>query len=974
MNAELAANKSLEISLPFLKPVFPEQPGDCSNFLQRLCTQQVCLERVLCYEPGIAGIVQVVNLAFEKEVIICYSFTNWNSYAETKASWVANKYMEGLSSSCSCDSFRFHLPVPPFILHPGSVLEFAIFYNVQGSQFWDNNDGQNYKLVCQSYKIPVPKECEDNYDLQVALMEALCRMTTLAQRRELANQWFKMGYVASAFSKIQDSEFETDCRKFLNLVNGMQGDDRSVYSYPCVEVFLDQHVLLMPPDENLHEFWIDFNLGSQSISFYFCLATDEAKQENQWDTLCITENEVHSYTVEVPEEKAIKVLQLVLNEPVCPSSIEGTRLHIHFSSSLDIFEATKKVFGETKNKKFIAKTTTSVVKTTVQIIMDESGSQMLTPLKSKVSESCMYVSGSAGCRLGPSPFSYVLPASFSGGKAKVKPALEMIASSERRKAFESKEHFSTKLSYSLQSVSTKKKSTREQNIPVEKVVEIGQVDQELQEEPLEPQQQSLAAHNISADLSHKQLHARLTQRLEQVLKERELQQKNPQEHMASENNAGNRADTSSNTPAGCNVKKHLFSDTDIDNMTEISLLNSANRKPKPKVADYMRQPVETLNIHISSPKSAKTLLKPKRSDMLNSCLIKQKFIIKQAENSQRRQWKKKTTEKELFHNVKPKQKKKIAGVQRFTKEQEHVLDTKITSFCPYTLPNVIKSEEKSTTILKPAPVCPKPKNLIVKQPLKSQAIKQEKKIDVIIEQEEKENKQPVKPTTCSVTSDKVIQEKEASEVLSSQQSKNRKIFHSPVSPQESWASINTSFCLSPNSIEKTRSAENNMSLTRAPLTPIQSLCISPVGAMSPPLELPSHLRGIQASSLYKTSGGWDTDKCLSHSFVTPVAQQQNARENAELSLEQQFLHPLTASTGIEKCPSVLNTPDQEEDYSGFLNSTNQRVLQTCFDKNAMISLVTESQSSHTSISNISVICTELEVQQQGALGTAHATL
>lgn len=162
MNAELAANKSLEISLPYLKPVFPEQPGDCSNFLDRLCKQQVCLERVLCYEPGIIGIVQVINLAFEKEVIIRYSFTNWKSCAETKAYWVANKSLEGLYSGCSSDSFRFHLPVPPFILHPGAVLEFAVCYKVQGTQFWDNNEGQNYKLVCQSYKIPVPKECEDS--------------------------------------------------------------------------------------------------------------------------------------------------------------------------------------------------------------------------------------------------------------------------------------------------------------------------------------------------------------------------------------------------------------------------------------------------------------------------------------------------------------------------------------------------------------------------------------------------------------------------------------------------------------------------------------------------------------------------------------------------------------------------------------------------------------------------------------------
>ncbi|XP_017571392.1 protein phosphatase 1, regulatory subunit 3Da isoform X2 [Pygocentrus nattereri] len=162
MNAELAASKGLEISLPYLKPVFSDQPGDCSNFLERLCRQKVCLERVLCYEPGIIGIVQVLNLAFEKEVGVRYSFTSWKSCTETKAYWVANKQMEGLAGGYSCDSFRFHLPVPPFILHPGAVLEFAICYKVLDVQFWDNNGGQNYKLVCQSYNLPVPKEIEDS--------------------------------------------------------------------------------------------------------------------------------------------------------------------------------------------------------------------------------------------------------------------------------------------------------------------------------------------------------------------------------------------------------------------------------------------------------------------------------------------------------------------------------------------------------------------------------------------------------------------------------------------------------------------------------------------------------------------------------------------------------------------------------------------------------------------------------------------
>ncbi|XP_040009247.1 protein phosphatase 1, regulatory subunit 3Da isoform X2 [Xiphias gladius] len=121
MGAELADGRHLEISLPYMKPFFSQQPGDQPGFLHRLREQKVCLERVLCFELGVIGITQVINLDFEKDVTARYPF-----------------------------------------LQPGAVLEFAIQYKVCGADYWDNNNGENYKLVCTNYKLTVPKECEDS--------------------------------------------------------------------------------------------------------------------------------------------------------------------------------------------------------------------------------------------------------------------------------------------------------------------------------------------------------------------------------------------------------------------------------------------------------------------------------------------------------------------------------------------------------------------------------------------------------------------------------------------------------------------------------------------------------------------------------------------------------------------------------------------------------------------------------------------
>ncbi|XP_027706169.1 synaptonemal complex protein 2 [Vombatus ursinus] len=212
-----------------------------------------------------------------------------------------------------------------------------------------------------------------DYDFQVGITEALCRMTSEKQRRELACQWFSMEFVANAFKGIKDSDFETDCRRFLNYVNGMLGDKRMVFTFPCLSVFLDRYELQIPSDEKLDEFWIDFNLGSQSISFY--TAGDD--EDHQWETVSVPIDEVEIYSVEVKDAK--KLLTLILKNTMNVGNKEGDQLLLYFDPSLEISEVTKKIYGANKYRGFTRKQAVSVAEREVHIVFDENGSQILVP-------------------------------------------------------------------------------------------------------------------------------------------------------------------------------------------------------------------------------------------------------------------------------------------------------------------------------------------------------------------------------------------------------------------------------------------------------------------------------------------------------------------------------------------------------------------------------------------------------------------
>ncbi|XP_077108950.1 synaptonemal complex protein 2 isoform X2 [Ranitomeya variabilis] len=214
-----------------------------------------------------------------------------------------------------------------------------------------------------------------DYDLQVAITEALCRMISEAQRGEMASQLFPMAFITTAFKEIKDSEFETDCRKFLNLMNGMLGDNQRVFTFPCISAHLDNHKLQSPPDEKLEEFWIDFNVGTQSISFY--VSTNDSNESHHWAMVCMTESEVDTYNVEELNNKILLTVSLYASTTV--GQMNGSQILIYFDSALNISDVARKVFGECKFKGFVKKHSVSVAKTAVHIVFDESGSQCLIP-------------------------------------------------------------------------------------------------------------------------------------------------------------------------------------------------------------------------------------------------------------------------------------------------------------------------------------------------------------------------------------------------------------------------------------------------------------------------------------------------------------------------------------------------------------------------------------------------------------------
>ncbi|XP_075289828.1 protein phosphatase 1 regulatory subunit 3E [Opisthocomus hoazin] len=132
---------------PLLEPLFPLQPGAGPGFAERVRQHKVRLEWVRDEPAGLRGAVRVLNLAYEKAVSVRYTLNRWASCAEVPAAYQPGGPADGLT-----DRFAFLLPLGAAAAE--ATLEFAVRYRVAGAEYWDNNDGANYRLRGRSRVLP----------------------------------------------------------------------------------------------------------------------------------------------------------------------------------------------------------------------------------------------------------------------------------------------------------------------------------------------------------------------------------------------------------------------------------------------------------------------------------------------------------------------------------------------------------------------------------------------------------------------------------------------------------------------------------------------------------------------------------------------------------------------------------------------------------------------------------------------------
>ncbi|XP_065655483.1 protein phosphatase 1 regulatory subunit 3B [Hydra vulgaris] len=113
-----------------------ENHAQTDDIFQYVSKHNVALEKCLIRGRTITGIIITKNIDYHKEIFVRYTINKWESFNDVEATYVPK------SSDGGTDRFMFSVSLPQGF----PDLVFAIRYKVANNEYWDNNNGLNYRV------------------------------------------------------------------------------------------------------------------------------------------------------------------------------------------------------------------------------------------------------------------------------------------------------------------------------------------------------------------------------------------------------------------------------------------------------------------------------------------------------------------------------------------------------------------------------------------------------------------------------------------------------------------------------------------------------------------------------------------------------------------------------------------------------------------------------------------------------------
>ncbi|GFR79174.1 protein phosphatase 1 regulatory subunit [Elysia marginata] len=133
---------------PPIKLCFAQPASDYMAFRDRISSNLVSLENVILRDYTMEGTIKVKNVSFEKSVFVRLSLDEWESHEDIQGSYVPGF---SLGYAEPYDTFSFRIDIPPSF-DISKRVQFAVCFEENGKQHWDNNNGENYCVVSENYE------------------------------------------------------------------------------------------------------------------------------------------------------------------------------------------------------------------------------------------------------------------------------------------------------------------------------------------------------------------------------------------------------------------------------------------------------------------------------------------------------------------------------------------------------------------------------------------------------------------------------------------------------------------------------------------------------------------------------------------------------------------------------------------------------------------------------------------------------